>query len=120
METLNGIYEPYRYLENAKLVLKKKAKKEGRYYIDSKYVKAAGHYAYSGILIALNDWIEIQLGQKIPKRAKGKRGVDLDFYRSFLKTRNKKMLKYYNEAYNSLHLYAGYDGSLSVGNMQDG
>ncbi len=32
---------------------------------------------------------------------------------------NKKMLKILNEIYNSLHLFAGYDGSLLVSNLKE-
>ncbi len=114
------VYEPYRYLDNAKEILRTKAGKQGRLYSDPKYVRMAGNTAYNGIILALKDWAEKQLNVEVPKRKRGKRGESIDFYRELLRNRNKKILKYLNEAYNNLHLFAGYDGALSVGNMEDG
>jgi len=59
--------EAMRYIENAKDHLKL-AKKDGKFYIDEKYVRTACGTAYSGILIALNYLFEIKKIQK--KRGK--------------------------------------------------
>ena len=44
--------EAMRYIDNAKEILREKAKKEDGLYQDKKYVKMAGHTAYSGVLLA--------------------------------------------------------------------
>ncbi|GHT76795.1 hypothetical protein AGMMS50262_16020 [Bacteroidia bacterium] len=49
----NPIKEAERYMQNARTVLSEKAEKEGYYYKDKKYVKAAGNYAWNGVLVAL-------------------------------------------------------------------
>ena len=51
---MKHITEAYRYLDNAKEILKEKAQKEDRYYKDVKYVKMTGNTAYNGIFVALN------------------------------------------------------------------
>ncbi len=106
--------EAYRYLDNAKEILRTKAKKDGKFYDDAKYVRMACNTAYSGLLIALNDYFT-QKGIKYP-RPKGKRtqSTNVDFYKKNLARINKKKLKEFNEAYNFLHLFGGYDGSLAV------
>ncbi len=48
--------EAYRYLENAKEILRTKAKKDGKFYDDAKCVRMACNTAYNGLLIALNDF----------------------------------------------------------------
>ncbi len=106
--------EAYRYLDNAKEILRTKAKKDGKFYDDVKYVRMACNTAYSGLLVALNDYFT-QKGIKYPK-PKGKRtqSTNVDFYKENLAKINKTKLKEFNEAYNFLHLLGGYDGSLAV------
>ncbi len=106
--------EAYRYLDNAKEILRTKAKKDGKFYDDAKYVRMACNTAYSGLLVALNDYFT-QKGIKYPK-PKGKRtqSINVDFYKQNLAKINKTKLKEFNEAYNFLHLFGGYDGSLAV------
>jgi len=45
------IENPYNYLENAREILKEKAKKNGEFYTYRKYVKLAGHAAWAGVLL---------------------------------------------------------------------
>jgi hypothetical protein len=112
--------EAYRYLDNARSILKEKGKKRGEFYNDAKYVRMACNTAYSGLLIALNDYFK-KKGVNFPK-AKGRRtqAVDVDFYRQNLAKINKTMLKHFNTAYNYLHLFGGYDGDLLVDTSQNG
>ena len=112
--------ESYRYLDNAREILSEKAKKKGKFYEDVKYVKMACNTAYSGLLVAMNDYFFTK-GIKFPK-PKGKRNqsVDVNFYRKNLAKINKSKLKEFNEAYFHLHLFGGYDGSLSVDISQNG
>ncbi len=112
--------ESYRYLENAKEILRTKAKKEGKFYDDAKYVRMACNTAYSGLLIALNDFFR-QKGVVMPKqKSKRKQAVNVDFYKQNLAKINKTKLKEFNEAYSYLHLYGGYDGSLLVDTSKNG
>ena len=117
---MENTQEAYRYLENAKEILSTKAKKDGKFYNDAKYVRMACNTAYSGLLIAMNDLFKYK-GITFPKK-KGRRtnAVNVDFYRENIAKMNKKKLKEFNEVYNLLHLSGGYDGSLTVNVSKDG
>lgn len=97
----NTIQEARRYLDNAKELLSEKARKDEGYYQDTKYVKLAGHAAYTGVLVAL-DGI---LGKK------GKGRKDVDWYKQQLSTLDKKILNSFIGAYDTLHLSMSYDGN---------
>ncbi len=105
----NPVQEARRYLANARQTLSEKGKKEGRHYRDAKYVKTAGHQAYTGILVALD--------AVTPKPKKGRKTEE--FYRAELTKMDKKLLRAYNDAYEGLHLSMGYDGNSSVGLADD-
>ncbi len=64
----NTILEARRYLDNAKELLSEKARKDEGYYQDTKYVKLAGHAAYTGVLVALDGILG--------KKGKGRKDVD--------------------------------------------
>lgn len=96
--------EAMRYIDNAKDILREKAKKEDGYYQDNKYVKMAGHTAYSGILVALDGLLG---GKK-----KGRKSVD--WYKSELAKIDKKITSAFTNAYDILHLSLGYDGATNV------
>ena len=112
--------ESYRYLDNAKEILRTKAKKTGKFYNDAKYVRMACNTAYSGLLIALNDFFG-QKGIALPKqKGKRKQAVNVDFYKQNFAKINKTKLREFDEAYSYLHLYGGYDGSLLVATSKNG
>ncbi len=92
-----------RHIENAKQILKQKGKKEGRFYTDDKYVSMAGHTAYRGVLLALNEWMK---QEGISKRTR----KNVDDYRDFIAKQDRKMLNYFNQIYEMFHLVMGYDG----------
>jgi hypothetical protein len=48
------------YIENATDILKTKGNKEGGYYQDTKYVKMACGTAYSGVLLAVDTYLDIK------------------------------------------------------------
>lgn len=96
---MNQTLEPIRYLNNAKDILSNHAKKEDGYYQDKKYIKLAGHAAYSGVLVALDEAFNI------PKKGR----VSVDWYRQEIIKHDKKILNYFNEVYEQLHLVMGYD-----------
>lgn len=97
---MNSVEEAKRYLENAKEILRDKANKEDGYYQDAKYVKLAGHAAYSGVLVAL----DVLLGKK------GKGRKDVDWYKQNLAKLDKRILNSFVSAYDILHLSMAYDG----------
>lgn len=100
---MENIKEANRYLENAKEILRENAKKVDGYYQDKKYVKMAGHTAYTGILEALDGLLGIKkMGRKT-----------VDWYQSALGKMDKKILNRFNSAYYTLHLAMGYDGHPS-------
>ena len=101
---MNYIQEAHRYLNNSKEILREKAKKEDGYYNDKKYVKLAGHAAYTGLLVALDGLFGI--------KKKGRKNVD--WYQSELSRIDKKILHKFNSAYEVLHLSMGYDGASNA------
>jgi hypothetical protein len=101
---MNKIIEAKRYMDNAREILREKVLKEDGYYQDSKYVKMAGHTAYTGILVALDGF----LGKK------GKGRKDVDWYKEHLSKLDKKILNAFLTAYQVLHLDMAYDGAKSA------
>ncbi|KAA6434156.1 hypothetical protein FEM33_23025 [Dyadobacter flavalbus] len=97
----NTVEEARRYVNNAKEILSEKARKEDGYYQDTKYVKLAGHAAYTGVLVALDGLFG--------KKGKGRK--DVDWYKERLSTMDKKLLYTFVAAYDTLHLSMSYDGN---------
>ncbi|MCO5254194.1 MAG: DUF5618 family protein [Bacteroidetes bacterium] len=106
-----AIQEAMRYIENAREILKDKAKKQGRFYNDPKYVKMAGNTAWNGVLVALD--------AIVPPKPKKQR-MDIDWYKEYLAKHNKTVLKEFVSGYNYMHLYMGYDGDLGYVTAQNG
>lgn len=96
-----SIQEAKRYVDNAREILRDKARKEDGYYQDTKYVKMAGHTAYAGVLLALDEF----LGKK------GKGRKDVSWYKEHLAKLDKKLLTSFVGAYDILHLSMSYDGN---------
>ncbi|TLV03032.1 DUF5618 family protein [Dyadobacter luticola] len=101
MGKTKSVQEAKRYVDNAKTLLREKALKEDEYYQDEKYVKLAGHAAYTGVLVALDS----MLGDK----KKGRKEVS--WYKEQLSALDKKVLKQFVSAYDLLHLSMSYDGN---------
>ncbi|MDR1720759.1 MAG: DUF5618 family protein [Dysgonamonadaceae bacterium] len=99
------IREAERYLQNARQILTDRAKKDGDYYNDTKYVRMAGDTAWKGVLIAL----DAALGVK--KKMKPKQRPDVHDYQLALHNRDSKMNNVFISAYESLHKALGYDGN---------
>jgi len=108
------ITEARRYLANAKNILKN-SKVENGFYRDVKYVRMACGVAYSGVLMTIDGYL-LKKGKEIRRR--GRKSVD-DYRREFSKI-DKKMLGYFNAAYNILHLSGYYDGTNRVSVISDG
>jgi hypothetical protein len=96
----DSVREAKRYLDNAKEILREKAGKEGNFYQDAKYVKMAGHTAYSGVLFALD--------RHFGKKTKGRK--DVDWYKQNLSKQDRKMLNSFVVVYELFHLVMAYDG----------
>ena len=108
--------EAVRYMDNAKDNLKK-AKKDGKFYHDAKYVKAACGIAYSGLLVALDGFLTLK-GAHTSNSKKVRKSIE--YYQSNITKIDKKMLDYLNGAYQILHLYGYYDGILVASVVKDG
>jgi hypothetical protein len=101
---MKHIIEAHRYIDNAKEILREKAQKEDGYYLDKKYVKMAGHTAYTGVLVALDGYFGI--------KKKGRK--NFEWYQGELSKIDKKISFAFSTVYTALHLDMGYDGSPSV------
>ncbi|MBM2816609.1 MAG: hypothetical protein HW421_3371 [Ignavibacteria bacterium] len=113
MKYENPYQEAMRYIENAEEILKS-AGKEGKFFIDEKYVHTACGTAYIGMLKALDFLFDIKQVQK----KRGKKSIE--YYQSNLSNLDKKLLNHLNSAYNVLHLEGYYHGEKSVKVIEDG
>ena len=104
----NAYSEAMRYMENAKETLQKARKEDNRYH-DVKYVRTACGTAYSGVLLALDAYLQLK-DVELPK----KKRRSINFYTSHVAQLDKKLLGCLNSAYNALHLSGYYDGEQDV------
>ncbi|MCF0049689.1 DUF5618 family protein [Dyadobacter sp. LJ53] len=102
---MEAISEARRHIDNAKDFLSNNAKKQDGMYQDKKYVKIAGHTAYTGILLALNEL----LGEKNKKTPKS-----VEWYQMELSKVDRSLLSKFTTAYQVLHIDMGYQGSKSA------
>jgi len=107
--------EARRYIANAKQILKEKAGKENGQYTDRKYVKMAGNTAWSGVLEAVETWLKSK-GIERPSRAR----PNIDWYTSQISKHNHKLNTHFVNAYEILHKYLGYDGTLKASISKSG
>jgi hypothetical protein len=112
-ELQHPIKEAERYLQNARQILSEKAKKEGDYYNDSKYVKMAGNTAWNGILLALDAVLNVRSGMKRGQRP------DFKDYQAAIARKDGKMSRPLLNAYDLLHKSLGYDGVTRYKVVQD-
>jgi hypothetical protein len=105
--------EALRYMDNAKETLKK-AGKENELYKDIKYVKTASGTAYSGVLLAIDEYLKRKEGLKY------KKPKSIEDYRTRVAKQNKKLLTLLNNAYDSLHILGYYFGTNSVKHIATG
>ncbi len=107
MKYTDPYLEAMRYIQNAEELLEK-AGKDGKFFVDEKYVKSASGVAYSGILFALDRLFEIR---NVPKK-RGRKAIE--HYQEYLAKIDKKLLNYLNSAYNVLHLDGHYGGERNI------
>lgn len=105
--------EAMRYMENAEETLKK-ARKEGKYYQDEKYVKTASGIAYNGVLKALVGFLILN---GIDKK-KGRKSIG--WYQENIAKNDRKLNAELKNAYDTLHLSGYYDGNTLVPVIQSG
>ena len=100
----NPISEARRYVENAKQTLLEHGNldTELKRYNDRKYVKAAGHYLWSAVLIMLDAVFQV----KSPQHPH----PDVMDYKKAVAARDRKLLVLVNDAYETTHIFMGYDG----------
>ena len=101
------VSEARRYVENARTTLSENGRfdPETGCYGDSKYVKAAGHYLWSAVLLILDAVFKVKNG--------GQRHPDIKNYLAEVVKRDKKLLTMVSAEYNTAHITMGYDGNLS-------
>ena len=107
IETVSDpVAEARRYVENAQTILKEHGNLdyETQLYQDRKYVRMAGNTLWNGCLIALDTVLGVR---------KGKGRPSIDKYKEAAKNRDKKLLAFVVDGYNTLHLCMGYDGNKS-------
>jgi hypothetical protein len=109
-----SVHEAERYLQNARQILSGKAKKEGAFYTDGKYVKMAGHTAWCGVLVALDAVLNVR-----NKLKKNQRPEFRDYLDAVYK-KDPKLVRSFQAAYDILHKSLGYDGAAVYIVAQEG
>lgn len=114
MEKKDLIEEARRYVENAKDVLKNNEEYDPvlRCYNDHKYVRAAGHYLWHAVMLALDSVFHVREDRRTR--------VNIDAYREVVRKRDRKLLTLMNVGYEILHLHMGYDGVLAKDSCDTG
>jgi hypothetical protein len=102
-------FEAVRYMDNAKETLER-ARKDGNFYIDGKYVRTACGTAYLGVLIALDAWMKIK-DVALPSKKKQK---SIEFYKENVAKIDGKMIARLQTVYRILHLEGYYWGETHV------
>ena len=105
MEKENPIEEAQRYVDNAKqtLMVNGEYDKSLRRYGDRKYVRAAGHYLWNAVLIAVDAIFNVKTKQRPHP--------DIKDYKEAIATRDRKLLALVNDGYDTMHISMGYDGN---------
>ena len=105
--------EALRYMANAKETLIK-AKKENGTYKDIKYVQTACGTAYSGVLIAVDEYLKRKEGLKY------KKCKSIEEYRTRLSKINKSVMSLLNVIYDKLYIVGYYHGTPSAKIVENG
>jgi hypothetical protein len=110
------------YIANAKDALQK-AGRDGRHFKSKKYVRSASGIAYSGVIVALEAWLQmkdVKVPETVTVKNQRKSAKSVDFYRNHLKDLDKKLLQDFNSVYYTLHLCGYYDGALLIKTIEGG
>ena len=110
----NPVAEARRYVKNAQTLLKEYGNLdyETQLYQDRKYVRMAGNTLWNGVLLILDAVFHV-------KRV-GRPHPDVIDYRDEVVKRDKKLLALFNTAYETIHVYMGYDGNQRKALCMDG
>ena len=102
---VDPVSEARRYVENAKDLLKEHGKLdyETQLYHDRKYVRMAGNTLWNGVLLIVDAVFHVKTNDRMHP--------DVDDYRFSISRRDRKLLDLFNTAYETLHVYMGYDGN---------
>lgn len=108
------IKEARRYVDNAEKTLSENGRynPELKLYEDEKYVRAAGHYLWHAVLMALDAVFHV--------RADRRTRVAVDDYYEAVRKRDCKLLALVNSSYNVMHLSMDYDGTPSKNICNEG
>ena len=101
--------EALRYLQNAKEILKRAPIEDNRY-ADVKHVQEACGTAYLAILKAIDAYL-LNKGlsrKELPKSVDGYRNA----LQKYMKVRNGKLLRAFEDLYDELHIAGYYRGNL--------
>ena len=114
MERENPIEEAQRYVENAKQTLKENGELDMALhrYGDPKYVRSAGHFLWSGVLIALDAVFQVKMERR--------QHPDIKEYKDAVRKRDRKLLDLVNKGYETMHIAMGYDGNKDKDVCDDG
>lgn len=101
-------------MENAETTLRENGcyNQELKLYEDEKYVKAAGHYLWHSVLLALDAVFHV----RVDRRTR----VDVNDYYEAVRKRDRKLLALVNSGYNVMHLSMDYDGTSRKSVCDDG
>ena len=110
----NPVAEARCYVENAHDLLKKHGKLdyETQLYTDRKYVRMAGNTLWNGVLLIIDAVFHV-------KRV-GRLHPDVIDYRDEVAKCDRKLLALFVAAYETIHVYMGYDGNLRKALCMDG
>lgn len=99
------VAEARRYVENAEDILESHGQLdfETQLYHDRKYVRMAGNTLWNGVLLIIDAVFQV--------KTKSRSHPDVNDYRIEIGKRDKKLLALFNAAYETLHIYMGYDGN---------
>ena len=107
MEKKDPVEEARRYVNNAKTLLAENGELdvETQTYGDRKYVKMAGNTLWSGVLYILDAVFHVRKDRRTR--------VHIDDYMEAINKRDGKLARLVYTAYETMHLYMGYDGNPS-------
>ena len=114
MEKENPIEEAQRYVDNAKQTLKDNGEYDSdlKRYGDRKYVKSAGHFLWTGMLVLLD--------ALFPVKTKRRPHPDIKDYKEAVAQRDRKLLALVNDGYTTMHIAMSYDGNQSKAVCDEG
>ena len=105
MEKQSPIEEAQRYVDNARKTLMENGELDTKLkrYNDRKYVKSAGHFLWTGMLVLLDTLF--------PVKTKQRPHPDIKDYKEAIAQRDLKLLALVNDGYATMHIAMGYDGN---------